>query len=171
DYLIQNVTSQLDLTTARGKAEAANTLMPLIREMSDGVARTHYVQDLARRLRMDERGLLEAGQPAKPSPVLLRTVARREAVAPVPEKIVFGPEEYCLAMLLRHPETLDGVERLGLQPGDFVTTENSQLYAALKTWGEYYAESAEGIPLMSAEAVTEMLVTRYEALIEFGGRY
>jgi DNA primase len=171
DYLIQNVTSQLDLTSARGKSEAKNTLMPLIWKMSDGVARTHYVQELSRRLRMDERELLETGRPAKATSELQsqRQPKQREVGAPQPAQLVFGPEEYCLAMLLRHPEAFAAVERLGLQISDFLNTENAQLFAALNAWSEEYG--GDSVPPMPAEAVVELLWTRYEALIELGGRY
>ena len=170
DYLIQNVTSQLDLTSARGKSEAKNTLMPLIWKMSDGVARTHYVQELSRRLRIDERELLETGRPTKAtSQVQPPQPKQREVGAPQPAKLVFGPEEYCLAMLLRHPDAAAGVERLGLQSSDFLNTENAQLFAALNAWSEEYG--GDSVPPMPAEAVVELLGTRYEALIEFGGRY
>jgi DNA primase len=166
DYLIQIVTAPLDLSSARGKAEAAQTLMPLIHEMSDGVARSHYVQALARRLRVDERTLLDVSRPAAALTPVSRRPGRLETGASPPEKLAFGPEEYCLAMCLRHPDELPGLERLGLQPEDFVNTENRQLFGILKTWNEIHVDSSESIPAMSRESVPDALMTRYEELLE-----
>lgn len=167
DYLIQIVTAPLDLSSARGKAEAANTLLPLIRELADAVERNHYIQELARRLRVDERTLLDRkAAPTQTAPTrAARSRPAEESAAP-PEKMTFALEEYCLALLLRQPTELAGVERLGLQAEDFAHTENRQIFEWLQTQSE---RGADG-PAVRA-LLDEALWPRYDALLAHGPQH
>jgi DNA primase len=55
DYYLAVVSAEENLATARGKANAVARMAPLIREISNPVERTHYVQLLARMVQTDER--------------------------------------------------------------------------------------------------------------------
>ncbi len=173
DYLIQIVTAPLDLSSARGKAEAARTLVPLIQEMADAVERNHYIQELARRLRVDERVLLEMPQHAPQSARAARAMrppssAPSTAQPKAAEKISFGLEEYCLALLLRHPSELPNLERLGLQAEDFTSTENRQLFELLRAWLEFDQQTAEPNLRGSLE---DALFAHYDLLVTHGQPY
>ncbi len=167
DYLIQIVTAPLDLSSAKGKSEAANTLLPLIRTMADGVQRAHYVQDLARRLRIDERTLLDLARSAEPA---TRGARARPAAAVPASKAVerLGLEDFCLAMLLRHPDELAAIEPLGLMADDFMQSENRQIFEALRV-----LEPDEGAGPAGdlRQRLNDALHSRYDALVEHGLRY
>ena len=57
DYYFDAFTADLDLATAKGKADAVRALGPLIAGIGDRVQRTHYLQQLARMVQVDERSL------------------------------------------------------------------------------------------------------------------
>ncbi|MFN8445779.1 MAG: DNA primase [Caldilineaceae bacterium] len=54
DFYIEVICSQVDLSSAAGKAQAVTELTPLIAEIEDETERQHYGQRLARLLRIDE---------------------------------------------------------------------------------------------------------------------
>ena len=67
DYYFQVSTRDIDLDSAKGKSEAVRRLAPVLAEIQDEVERSHYVQKLARLIRVDEatvRQQLGGGQAA-----------------------------------------------------------------------------------------------------------
>ncbi|HEV2038023.1 MAG TPA: toprim domain-containing protein, partial [Candidatus Eremiobacteraceae bacterium] len=161
DYMIQIVTAPLDLSSARGKSEAANTLLPLIREMADGVSRAHYVQELARRLRLDERTLLEMGkESAQPARRPARGSSRTAVETVTPQKVVYTLEGYCLAMLLHDPDQTARARRLGLQEEDFKDPENREIFKQLED-----GAISGGQPLR--DALDAVLRPRLDALLAY----
>ncbi|MFC2022946.1 DNA primase [Chloroflexota bacterium] len=127
DYTFDMVASGLDLTTARDKALARDRLLPVVVEIRDLVRQSHYSQKLARLVNVPERAMEQELQRRKPGP------AKRRTAAPEPVamgKILSSPvEDYCLALLLQHPELKKGYR--GLAPEHFENTENRQIFT---TW-------------------------------------
>ncbi|NLG27846.1 MAG: DNA primase [Chloroflexi bacterium] len=100
DYFLELVTSEVDLTTAAGKREAADRLLPVFAAMDSAVERAHYVQRLAQRLRVAE-GELFAQVTRLRDGLSSRSAAQRPA-APAAKpagRQAFGLEERCLALL------------------------------------------------------------------------
>ena len=144
DYYFDAFTADLDLSTAKGKADAVRALGPLIAGIGDRVQRTHYLQQLARMVQVDERSLWqqirqtpgreEPGRPRRPEP---DTKPAEPSGAPL------GLDGHCLAFVLCHPALLGradevmaaseepplGTEDLG-RPDD---------RAILKAWREWLA--------------------------------
>jgi DNA primase len=96
DYYFQALTADLDLSTARGKAEAARALGPLVAEIGDPVQRAHYLQQLARIVQVDERLLWQQIQQAPGQKAARRS--RSAAEGGERPKIAVGLEEYCLSL-------------------------------------------------------------------------
>jgi len=130
DYTFNMVTSELDLTTARDKSLAADKLLPIIAEIKDPVRQAHYLQKLAGLVKVSERNLEAALARIKSSQ------ARYQAGEPKPEAVthalhplVSSPlEEYCLALLLQHPELKHSSQ--GLLPEYFENSENREIFIA-----------------------------------------
>ncbi|MFN2132366.1 MAG: DNA primase [Anaerolineae bacterium] len=152
DYYFQVVTSDLDLDAAKGKSEAVRRLAVVISEIRDEVERTHYVQKLARMIRVDETTARRQLRINAPAP------ARRERpqeAEPRRAPVVFALEEYCLVALLRRPEYLDRVDAIlrelqlgSLSEDDFTRPENHALF---RTWrrskaGQEWIEWMESLP-------------------------
>ena len=119
EFYFRQVAAEVDVTTARGKREAADRLLPLIAAMDSPVERTHHLQRLARLIHLDERQILPQLERLRGSPVRERgrgstpTEAPRGAqgssAARLPTDATTLPldlEQRCLALLLRNPQHL-----------------------------------------------------------------
>ncbi len=127
DYYFQVAAEGKDLDSANEKSALVHQLLPLIKEIGDGIERAHYLQKLAHLVRIDERTL--AAEMARS-----RSAGRAEvAVAGGELSPVFRPlpalERYCLLLLLKAPDFIDEVE--GLTPDDFLAVENRSIFQAL----------------------------------------
>jgi DNA primase len=133
DYTFNIVAAKLDLTTARDKSLAVKELLPLIAEMKDTIRQAHYIQKLARLANVSMRIIeAELGR-IKPGPMKRRAQApKQETFAQGTRLLISSPrEEYCLALLLQHPE-LKGRHK-DLSPEYFVNSENREIVI---TWNQ-----------------------------------
>ncbi len=165
DYYFEVVTRDLNLTEAKDKSEAVQRLIPIIADIRDEVERTHYVQKLARLIRVDQdviRRQLQGSAPRKRATQKKATQAEPEP----PSQRSFGHQEYCLAVLLQRPELLDRInatlaelELSPLQESDFAGTENRMLFMS---WHEAqegleWEDWVSGLPLELQEHLDFLL--------------
>jgi DNA primase len=128
DYYFQVATAGRDLNSAEGKSELVRQLLPLIGELGDGIERAHYLQKLAHLIRMDERILA-----AEMTRARTRGGAEKSADDGRAASVLGGAsalEGYCLALLLRSPEAIEGIQDLSAD--DFLSIENRSIFLALK---------------------------------------
>jgi len=124
DYTFERSTAGLDLKTAKGKTDAVEKLMPIVGQIKDVVRQTFYLDKLA--------GLV--GQsPKKLEVLLLKNKGTQRAKTSTQEagkSSVSSPvEEYCLTVILKHPELR---EQYGdLLPEYFDSSENREVYNAI----------------------------------------
>lgn len=141
DYYFDVITADLNIRTAKGKSEAVRRLLPILLEISDQVQQTHYIQKLARLVRMDEpairRQLSALGQTQRKRLQELEGGETTESEAQSRAALTFALEEQCLSTLLRQPEWLDKANKIltdlslkPLQEDDFAQVENRALFAA-----------------------------------------
>ncbi len=144
DYYIQTVTASLNLEVAKDKAKAVATLMPVLREIPNSVEQEHYLQQLARLVTIDERVLraeLERAAQKTARPADRYSARPAETKPQSAAKTTGGLEEYCLAMLLGRPGTLNSVNKKlvaqnidVLNTEDFADVQNGALFLAVKHW-------------------------------------
>lgn len=141
DYFMRLVTDELDLSTAKGKAEAVRRLAPLIREVADDIERAHYIQRLARQVQVDEQivqsqVLRPRRRQERPEPPL----PAEEAAAPRDTGVLrrLEAEAHCLAQLLQWPELLPELDvrlqALQVRPlasADFSQAVDQEVFDAL----------------------------------------
>lgn len=165
EYFTDLVLNAVDLSKAQGKREAVSRLLPVIAAIDNPVARTHYLQRLAQRVRMDERQLLpelerlRAG-PARSSP------PDRAAKAPAPTAPTspLGLEERCLALLLGFPDLLpDVLEVAELSADVFQDERNRQIFEALR---RFTSEHDEWSPEHFALGLDTELKAHVESLLQ-----
>lgn len=125
DYYFQIAAEDKDLDSAYEKSALVHQLLPLIREIGDGIERAHYLQKLARLVRIDERTL--AAEMARSRGRGRAEVADGELL-PVLQPLP-ALENYCLALLLQAPDFIYELE--GLTPDDFLGVENRSIFQAL----------------------------------------
>jgi DNA primase len=132
DYTFNMITAGLDLNAAKDKTLAAASLIPIIAEMKDTVRRAHYLRKLASLTDIDERSLEPELRFALRRVELRLSQERRQAKKPKPQALptlLSSPvEEYCLALLLQHPELKNRQE--GLLPKYFENSENREIFIA-----------------------------------------
>ena len=164
EYYFKIITSELDLDSPKGKAEAARRLMPIIQEIGNAVERTHYVQKLARLVRVDEKTLLhQAGVKSKKAK---RRKEKKESL-PDREEFAFGLEEYCLFTLLKRPHLLHSLDDAlrdvgadGLNVDDFAQAGNRAIFAS---WQESLSPKDLG---SLREELDSTLHPRFDLLLE-----
>ena len=126
DYLIEVVTSNIDLTKPEGKNQASEQLLPLIAELDNETQREFYLGKLAKVLEVSDRTLVRQASN------LVRTKTerlRKEQVKPsLSIRLGDAVEEYCLALLLQHPELRNMTDRL--IPEYFERSENREIFTA-----------------------------------------
>jgi DNA primase len=125
DYYFQVAAVDKDLDSAEGKSALVHQLLPLVKEIGDGIERAHYLQKLAGLVRIDEKKL--AAEMARSKPPGKAEVAEGELLP------VFQPspalENYCLLLLIRAPDFIYELEEL--TPDDFLAVENRSIFLAL----------------------------------------
>jgi DNA primase len=127
DFIIETVIAKLDLSSARDKSSAVERLLPLLSQMEDSIRQAHYVERLARLLKIDEHDLHDKLKKFKADERKRRATKNVKAFTPVVPAITsFSPEQYCLALLLQYPELKS--ESTGLSPDHFENTENRELF-------------------------------------------
>jgi DNA primase len=125
DFTFNMVASRLDLTTAKDKSLAVEKLLPIIAEIKDPIRQAHYLQKLARLVQVSERYVEAAlGQ--------LKVRPKRVPAEPKPETylqpLLSNPiEDYCLSLLLQHPELKIDEELL---PEYFESSPNREIFIA-----------------------------------------
>jgi DNA primase len=127
DYTFNVVTAGLDLSKASGKSQAVDKLLPLVAEINNPIRQAHYLQKLAQLLGVSERSIEAALARIKPKPGRARAP---KAEAPTSRQpLLSSPkEEYCLALLLQHPELRDSAGEL--LPEYFENSENREIFIA-----------------------------------------
>jgi DNA primase len=125
DYVFQAITSKLDIGTVEGKSAAVEQLLPVIIGMGSEIERDQYLKRLSKLVGVNEKTLIDKA-------AQLRPTAREKGKRPIslpPTSISRYPlEEYCLSLLLQHPELRE--HGAALSPEHFEGTENRELFVA-----------------------------------------
>jgi DNA primase len=139
DYVLDVLSEGQDIDDPKVKSSIASQVMPLIDDVADSVERETYRQHLARRLRVDERALINwrprrnARRRVKPGdpPPVIDALASRDKDAPL--------ERFCLGLLIENPELLYRIDRQlqalqmeRLSELDFSGTVNRIIFQAIQ---------------------------------------
>jgi len=139
NYVLEVLTADHDLDDPKAKSEIARQVLPLIEDVADPVERETYRQNLARRLKVDERALV-AWRPRSPRRRSRRGISTEARVEGAVSQRVESPiERFSLGVLLYDPELLYRVDRnlqaLALErlsPQDFTGTEHKVIFHAVR---------------------------------------
>jgi len=129
DYTFNMVISKLNMTTAKDKSLAVDKLLPIVAEIKDVLRRDHYLTKLAEMVGASYHSIEAALSRIRPD--RRASEPKTEAIARAVQPLRSNPvEEYCLALLLQHPELKNREE--GLIPEYFESSENREIFIALK---------------------------------------
>ncbi|MCJ7654301.1 MAG: DNA primase [Dehalococcoidia bacterium] len=128
DFIFESVIAKLDLSSARDKSLAVERLLPLLSQMEDSIRQAHYVEMLARLLKIDEHDLRDAWNKFRAIERKRRATKNAKAFTPPILAITSSSplEQYCLALLLQYPELKTA--STGLSPDHFENSENRELF-------------------------------------------
>jgi len=128
DFIFENVTAKVNLSSARDKSLTTEKLLPLLFEMKDPLRQAHYVERLARLLKIDEHVIGDALKKFRATERKRKAIQNTKAFTPVvPTFTSSSPlEQYCLALLLQYPELK--AESSEILPDHFENTENRELF-------------------------------------------
>lgn len=124
DYAFSKVSAGIDLSTARGKSLVVEKLGSVVAEIKDDIRRAHYLNKLARLANTNSRNVEAAIAGMKPQRNLYG--ASKISSQSSRPSASGSKEEYCLALLLQHPE-LKACSQHPL-PEYFEDTENRELF-------------------------------------------
>ncbi|MBC7315212.1 MAG: DNA primase [Chloroflexi bacterium] len=166
EFLFRRVLESADLTTAHGKREAVDRLLPIVAAIDNPVERTHYLQRLAQAVRMDERQLLPAlrrlRRPASGTkrPKGASATAGEEPSEGAPEQSIApdaaqGLERRCLALLIVAPHLLPEVmAAANLSSETFQDARHQQIWSALASLAP--EDFAAPLPSLAAQLDTAL---------------
>jgi DNA primase len=130
DYAFDRVISVQDISKAQGRAAASEKLFPIIAEIKDPIRQKPYIEKLSRLLKFNQSSLDSAlrkirAEAGKASDAETRARAVRRVLPSTPSSTL---EEYCLALLLQHPELKDQPAPLSEY---FENSENREIWRQL----------------------------------------
>ena len=107
DYAFDRLTQGLDLSTANDKSLAVDKLLPIITGVNNLVRQGHYIQKLARLVdtSLDRLEMIIGDSKKKRRQPASATAPKTDTAEDSRQVFVANPrEEYCLSLLLQHPE-------------------------------------------------------------------
>lgn len=128
DFIFEAVTAKVDLKSARDKASVVEKLLPLLSEMKDPLRQAHYVERLAKLLNFEQRVLADTLRKYKANERKGTGDKQFQNLKPLPLNLSTSSplEQFCLALLLQHPELKS--ETVKLSPHCFEYSENQELF-------------------------------------------
>jgi DNA primase len=145
-FVIDALSAGRDLNDPREKAKLSKEVLPIIRDVADPVEQAVYMQQLARRLQVEERAMFDQMRVVNATPQRAQRAqrvpprAQRQTVPgpELPKRDTTDLEFYCLSLLLRHPHVLNAIDELldraelpPLQVDDFEQLANREVFRAL----------------------------------------
>jgi len=163
DFYFQMVLEEEDIEGGRGKRNASDRLLPVIAAMDGAAERAHYVQRLARHLRVDERELLREVTQMRETPVSQtargqgrrrgRKAQRAARAGRESADVGGGLEEHLVALLYATPTLLsDTGEVVTLSEDSFRDVMSRQAYSALKRWQSAPIDERPVDPIQALDA-------------------
>lgn len=139
DYVLDVLTEGQDTDDPKVKSSIAAQVMPLIEDVVDSFERETYRQHLARRLRVDERALIN-WRPREKARSAARRIDPAQRMDQFETRAKNAPlERFCLALLIQNPELLYRIDRQlkalqmeRLSEQDFSGTENRIIFQAIQ---------------------------------------
>jgi DNA primase len=154
DFTFSTRTAGLDMTTARDQSKAVRELAAIIARMKDPVRRDHYIRRLEI-LTKTKYNIIEGVTKEYMTPSRQSKTKKEPTTTRTTQLLFSNPlEEYCLRLLLHHPELVDMSE--GLLPEYFRNSQNREIFIA---WQE-----VKDLPLLK-ENLDPALWEQVESLI------
>ena len=166
DWLIERYEKLLDVTSAQGKREFSDVLLPVVRGLKDSVEQDHYVLKIADIMDVSKEALLtklystelESTRPIKRVHNMQPTVIDKQ------ELEYNRLQDHFLSLMLLQPKLR---EYLDVITEDMFTNDPSrQLHNFLKTHPDFDGAPEQAVPLKPIGENVKIMVLQYEELYQ-----
>ncbi len=131
DFVFKQSAKNLDLSTADGKTNLVDRLLPLIIQIIDIIRQAHYLQKLAQLVGVSQHKLEAAmGKYRSDKSFALKSVPSKTPLATIKPSLTNPREDYCLSLLLQYPELKSSP--VVILPEYFENIENREIFNALQ---------------------------------------
>ena len=108
EHFFRQARAEFDVTSGKGKRAAMDRLLPIVQALENAAERSHYVQQLAQWLHMDERVILGELTDAAPQRPARRATRQRQETLPPPtapqaKDALSDLEEHVLGLIMQFP--------------------------------------------------------------------
>lgn len=170
DWLMERYQMLLDITSAKGKKEFSDVLLPIIRKLQDSVEQDHYMEALAKVLGVS-RGALDKKLIQQPG---RDPIPARKTITVTPKELDRASIDYqktqdhMMALLLLHPTLRDKVTLL--TEDMFSAGQAKYLFRYLRKYPDYEGDASELIEglqekqVQSFQDYAKILVLQHEEL-------
>jgi DNA primase len=163
DWLVERYKKLLDVSTAKGKREFSDVLLPLIKKLDDPVEQDHYLNVIAKAIDVSKSALdekMEAGpsEIATPRKKIKTTVTLDKA------SIEYQRTQDRFLSLLLARQTLRELAQTSLSEEMFPTSNGQALFSLIKSKPNIEAKAAAGVQKLTDYVKIEALL--YEELYQ-----
>lgn len=128
EFYLDNAFSKNDSETAQGKREISKVLLPLVKKVPNRIEQAHWLQEIARRLKVREDVLIEEMRSQSNKEVQTRVV--RKELSQSQTSNIPNLEEYVLGLVLSYPKVLKKCQKEPCYL--FTNSDLEQIFKALK---------------------------------------
>lgn len=166
DWLIERYTASLDISTAQGKRQFSDVLLPVVRQLHDSVEQDHYLQEIARIIGVSKDALTnkyEQTTRAAPQPKLKQASPAQVSRDTADQQKM---QNRLLAMALMQPAVRDYLTPL--TPDMLYTDEARQLLTFLQQHPDFSGRDIKEVAeLRPLEDYAKIVAVAFEEL--YGG--
>jgi DNA primase len=151
EYIVNFRAAKMDLSKTIEKSRLINELIPLISQVKDDLRRDRWIRTLSKVTKIDYN-VIERNLKKSMIGSTVRKPLHRSNIVPADTIGYNAREDYCLAVLLQHPELKN---QEGLLPDYFQNTVNREIYCAYMETGDITAlkEKLEPVVRERIEAI------------------
>jgi DNA primase len=164
DWLMTRYQSLLDLSSAQGKREFSDILLPVVRGLADPVERDHYLSNIAKQLNVSQSALDQKFQKISQAPITERrrtikvSPAKLDKIAIENQKI----QDKFLALMLMRPTLREFLE---LVTNDMLFSDSSRdLLEFLKQNPDF--NNSDALPVQNLADYVKIEALLYEELYQ-----
>ncbi|HET8708820.1 MAG TPA: toprim domain-containing protein, partial [Candidatus Saccharimonadales bacterium] len=168
DWLIARYENQLDLTSAQGKREFSDVLLPVVRRLQDSVEQDHYVLKIAELIGVSKEALLQkltkteaaAQRPLKKP----RSAPQPIAAADRPTLEYLKLQDHFAALMLLQPKLRDYLKII--TPEMFTNDEVQQIIEFLLLHPDFDGAPETAAKLKTVGEKVKIVILEYEELYQ-----
>jgi DNA primase len=164
DWLIERYEHELDLTSAVGKRQFSDILLPIVRSLSDSVEQDHYLNKIAELAGVSKEALV-AKMNQKAAPAAPTRKVRKADLPKLDQASVeyHKAQDHFLSLVLMHPPLRELLNIM--TPDMFARKSARELYTFLTEHPDFSGKPAELSTVMQSLAdYVKILVLQYEEL-------